>query len=528
MKEEHEEKEYKSPVRKLVKFFKNSRDNWKGKYQELKKKFKRQSNRIRFLEKSKENLKKRVKELETEVLKIKKMKEEREDELEALKKKETVCSKGVESFEIVPRHHHYSVGHMMLFSSLVLSCGTSFRSASQVMELFLSFFQVPYCSPHWYSGFLWVMRLGYYKLMEPKERADDWVWIVDHTVQIGQEKCFVILGLRLSSLPCPFRSVRHEDVEPIALYPVKKSTGEIVYEQLEETIEKTGVPREIVGDQGSDLACGIKKFCQKHKETCYINDIKHKTALLLKKELSPDEAWQEFCKLASQSKNKVQQTSLSHLAPPGQKSKARYMNLEDLINWADNMLKILDTKRTANSQEIAEKFSWLLKFRCDIEEWKEILSVVTVTESFVRKEGIYHNSHKKLKNKLDSITVERERAKRIKGEVVDYVLQEESKVKKGEVLLGSSEVIESVFGKFKQLEKMQSTSGFTVLLLSIAAMVSKTTVDIIQKAMETVPTKKIFDWCKEKLGKSVQSKRREAFSSAVIPEQKQDQVMEAA
>ena len=51
MKEEREEKEYKSPVRKLVKFFKNSRDNWKGKYQELKKKFKRQSNRIRFLEK---------------------------------------------------------------------------------------------------------------------------------------------------------------------------------------------------------------------------------------------------------------------------------------------------------------------------------------------------------------------------------------------------------------------------------------------------------------------------------------------
>ena len=47
------EMSYKSPLRKLVNFFKTSRDNWKKKYQETKKEVNRLANRVRFLEKSK-------------------------------------------------------------------------------------------------------------------------------------------------------------------------------------------------------------------------------------------------------------------------------------------------------------------------------------------------------------------------------------------------------------------------------------------------------------------------------------------
>jgi len=51
---------------------------------------------------------------------------------------------------------------------------------------------------------------------------------------------------------------------------------------------KTGVPRAIVSDYGSDLKSGIDKFCAA-RETCVsLYDIKHKTACLLKAELSKD------------------------------------------------------------------------------------------------------------------------------------------------------------------------------------------------------------------------------------------------
>ena len=80
----------------------------------------------------------------------------------------------------------------MLFVSLVLSTATSLRGANQVMALSMSMFALPVATPSWSTGRLWLLRLGYDKLTRPQAQADDWVWIVDHTVQLGPEKCLVI------------------------------------------------------------------------------------------------------------------------------------------------------------------------------------------------------------------------------------------------------------------------------------------------------------------------------------------------
>jgi len=55
--------------------------------------------------------------------------------------------------------------------------------------------------PKWQTGRLWMLRVGHYELEKEKEKADDWICIVDHNVQIGAIKCFVILDLRLKNLP---------------------------------------------------------------------------------------------------------------------------------------------------------------------------------------------------------------------------------------------------------------------------------------------------------------------------------------
>ncbi len=47
-----QEMEYTSPLRKLVRFFKSSRDKWKAKHHEVKKQLKLSQNQIRAVEKS--------------------------------------------------------------------------------------------------------------------------------------------------------------------------------------------------------------------------------------------------------------------------------------------------------------------------------------------------------------------------------------------------------------------------------------------------------------------------------------------
>ena len=80
-----------------------------------------------------------------------------------------------------------------------------------------------------------------------------------------------------------------------------------------------------------------------------------------------------------------------------------------------------------------------------------------------------------------------------------------------EVLLGSSELIESLFGKQKVLENVQSASGFTGLILGMPAMLSTTDTSIITAAMNEVSTKTVLNWVKEKIGKTLQSERKAMY-----------------
>jgi hypothetical protein len=145
-----------------------------------------------------------------------------------------------------------------------------------------------------------------------------------------------------------------------------------------------------------------------------------------------------------------------------------------------------------------------------------------VTGHVVRTQGGYRGLHRVLKARLAPVA-RRSRAKQMRAHLVTFVAEESLKAKPHERLLGSREVLESVFGKLKHLKQDQAKSGFTGLVLSLAAIVSSTTTEVVQKALETVPTKKGLVWCKQTLGQSVQAKRRQAFASHKKKEQKRDQ-----
>jgi len=80
---------YKSPRRKLVRFFEKSRDQWKAKCQTAKATVKRLENRVRFLEKSKAQWKSRTQTLEQEVTQLRRQVAGLQGEVDALREKKT-------------------------------------------------------------------------------------------------------------------------------------------------------------------------------------------------------------------------------------------------------------------------------------------------------------------------------------------------------------------------------------------------------------------------------------------------------
>jgi hypothetical protein len=101
----------------------------------------------------------------------------------------------------------------------------------------------------------------------------------------------------------------------------------------------------------------------------------------------------------------------------------------------------------------------------------------------------------------------------LRARLIEFVVDESSKVRQGERLPCTTEVLESCFGKLKALEDGQSKSGFTGLVLSLGAMVSNWTADTIHQALERCRVQDVLNWCRDNLGTSVQSQRRQAYAS---------------
>jgi hypothetical protein len=373
--------------------------------------------------------------------------------------------------------------------------------------------------PHFTTVRSWLLRLGHYHLHRAKQHGNDWIWIIDHSNQIGQEKCLVILGVRASQLPPPGEEfpLRLSQMEPIELEPVIVSDKEVVYRQLEANVAKTGVPRAIISDHGGDLAGGIELFREKHPQTLDLYDITHKAACLLKARLERDEQWSAFASQAGQTKCRIQQTEWSFLVPPSPRLKARYMNLGELIGWGKKTLEILDNPgpevlKHGTVERLNEKLGWLGQYREGLARWSEMEQTIDVAVDFVRTRGLYRGAGKDLRKRLRALTLGPVAA-RLGQDLAEFVTTQARRLRRGERLPCSSEVLESCFGKFKTLEREQSKTGFTSLLLALAACVSERTQEVVHDALQTSKTRHMIDWVKTHLGETLGSKRRCAYQA---------------
>jgi hypothetical protein len=429
----------------------------------------------------------------------------------------------VEDLETPIPRQQFPLGVMASSLGLVLEAGARLRRVAEVLALNLRWWGVDARVASYYSVRLWLLRLGLYQLNRPKMQADDWMWIVDHTLQMGERKCLIIVGIRQSAWDGENRVLRHEDVELIDLDPVIESNGKVVYRQLKAAAAQTGVPRAIISDNGSDLHCGIELFRRRHRGTAWMYDIKHKTACLLKHALEHDASWQTFVTKAHRFKQQVSLSDLAGLAPPHGRSKARYMNVDVLTEWAQRSLKLLDSRKAIRAAglkrtRVEAKLGWLRTFAPQVRRWQEMLAVAGTTEHYVRHEGIHAKAAEELAATLPKPTTPA--AKRLRKQLLEFVEQQARQVRGEGRLLGSSEVLESIIGKFKNVAGERGQHGLTGMVLSIGALVGKQTVDTVQTAMSQTTNQQVWNWCRSHLGPTVQSVRAK-IRHALNPEQKQ-------
>ena len=160
------------------------------------------------------------------------------------------------------------------------------------------------------------------------------------------------------------------------------------------------------------------------------------------------------------------------LLAPSLRPKARYMNLESLLRWGRKLFGLLDRGSAGGraSERAETRYGWLREFRAALEEWSRWEATVRGSVAFVRTRGLSCSCQLDLAARLQALPPA-ERDDVLAAELCAFVGVQSQAARPGERLVGSTEVFESAFGKWKTLERQESRSGITSLVLSLGLLV---------------------------------------------------------
>jgi len=115
-----------------------------------------------------------------------------------------------------------------------------------------------------------------------------------------------------------------------------------------------------------------------------------------------------------------------------------------------------------------------------------------------------------LQQRLDGLGINAA-AQAMERATLEFVAEQSAHARPRERLIGSSEVLESLIGKYKHLQGTHSHGGMTPQLLAFGAIAMQKTTETIHRALTAVRTRDVLQWCRKHLGLSVQGQRRYAF-----------------
>lgn len=409
--------------------------------------------------------------------------------------------------------HHYGARLIALCVNLAQKIGL--RATSVVLRIFWAWLNITAKVPHWTAVRGWLRRLGIALLSEPVERADDLVWLADHSNQIGAEKVLVVLGVRASQLPPPGTPLRHADVRVLAVKPGAAWKREDMSREYADLAQRCGNPLAVLVDGAVELREGAEILQESRPGTLILGDFKHRAANILKSLVGQSKRFQCFTALVGQTRCAIQQTELAHLTPPSPKPKSRFMNLAATLRWAALILWLLRhpearARRGISATRFREKLGWLRQFALDVAVWNECQKLISLSVTFLNEQGLTSGTTDLLRAKLAGHATQptsRELATRL----LAFVQESESQLPPSVRLPLSTEILESTFGLYKQLERQHSKGGFTSLLATLPALLKPTTPETIRQAFARVSHKTLQQWTADNLGSTVAAKRITAY-----------------
>ena len=158
-------------------------------------------------------------------------------------------------------------------------------------------------------------------------------------------------------------------------------------------------------------------------------------------------------------------------------------------------------------EKAMEQFGWLQDVEA-LKAFTEIQDIALVPLSVIKKKGLGLATFQEAAARIAKLDVTTTRAQAFGDKVTEAVKVEAAKIPKGMLMLGCSDVIESIFGKYKQISSRSPLKTMGQLVLTLPLMTATLTVDLVKQAMENISNYDLEQWVSDNLGTSELALRR--------------------
>lgn len=186
----------------------------------------------------------------------------------------------------------------------------------------------------------------------------------------------------------------------------------------------------------------------------------------------------------------------------------KFVDKEELNPRLTELLSQLDV----SEDRFSRYFKWVEKNEEEFIGYKEIITIIEIVETQLKKEGLSRNSDQKFLEKLSTLDIKTQTSKNFIENVMYYLNIESSQIKQDESVLASSDIIESIFGKYKYFEARSGMKGIGKMILSIPAFCTEITSTKVKEAIECISQLDLKNWINENCGKSLLAMRKELLN----------------
>ncbi len=214
--------------------------------------------------------------------------------------------------------------------------------------------------------------------------------------------------------------------------------------------------------------------------------------------------------LAGQMRFKLCCSKHAHTMPPNQRSKSRFLNIEPISKWGVKALGILKKKSIEKSEK--EQLNWLKDKEYFLKEMHQIMEIVKKISIILKNNGLSK------KNRIKCLSLMKKckggKMKQFRKYMISYFNESIRYISRyKEILLCSSDIIESTFGRYKNEINKNPMIGITDLSLIIPAFTANLSCSEINKAIDSCSVETLNKWAKENLCESLYVKRDAFFKT---------------